>query len=410
MNDHDLSDALNAIAEEARHGTAPLPVDRIVRRRRHRRAATRGALSGGALLVVGALTVAGTGWLGRPDRSAPAASATPTPSVVAPVAPAWPTCGEPLGDPDDTGVDVALTGPVAAVTGAGLTVSGTLSGSGSAALPVADDVPATLALLRDGAVVALVPAGDDATWTPEDGVVRLDLGGVPEPCADAGDVLPAGDYEAVLAVRTATGVARSAAVAATVTDPEPQSPPETTGTGTATGTGRPLVDPWIDRWELIADGTYVPDRATGSDTLADGDYAVIITAIDPGAMTATVDVLQILTDEEVIARMMELDPEITHEYAAERIVAGDHTVNTSTRLRTVPLSPDVVTVGSCGAPPWREAVTLQELSGPRTGTTCRDGLGTTEHAYASDITTAQNVFWLDIRGGVGVQVVGDFQS
>lgn len=198
-------------------------------------------------------------------------------------------------------------------------------------------------------------------------------------------------------------------------EPEPGSTPDASGIpGTpggddgAAGTApaRPLMDPLQDRLMLVMYEGYDPDEATGEDQLADGDYAGYVSAIDPDALTLDIDVVRVFTPEENRARLVEEGHTAQEVEDWYRMLWWE---NTSERERTLPLSPDVVVTGYCRNSGMMEHVDLREMSGPRTTTSCP----LDEGFWVSDITRedlAQNMFWVDIRDGVVVQLVGQFQS
>lgn len=382
MNDDDLVRALGDIADDIRHGTEPLPVDRIVRRRRRRRAVVRGVGAGGALAAVGAVALVGAG-VARWDP-APAAP-DPLPTTAAPTTPlrAWPVCGDPVA----AGDDLPLSVEVAAVEGhadGDVVARAVVTGAGAADLPAADPDTAVLAVLADGDdghVVALLPARDAGAWGRDGDAATLALSGAPAACA--GDRLPAGAYRAVVAVRTPDGVA--------VSDPVDLDVPPA-ATSAATSAARPLVDPSVDRFALVEGGEYAPDDPGPGDLLPDGDYFATVTGADPGARTVTVDVLQVRSRDEVVAAALAAgreDPDLPLGFLVE---------NQSERLRTVPVAPDVTVVGSCAVLPFPEVLALDAGAEAEMATRCR---GTAPEAPSTD-------FWVDVRDGVVVQLVGQF--
>ncbi|MEN1975540.1 hypothetical protein [Cellulomonas olei] len=403
MNDHDLSEALaDIVADAQHHGARALPVEAIVHRRRRRRAAIRGASAGGLVAGVAAVALAGTsvaGWF--PDRGAPALpDPTPTTSA-APGTAAWPVCGEPL--PEGAG-DLAVTAlsPAQGTAAGPVSVQVAVDGPGAAELPDLAGGGAALAVLRDGRVAALLPTTGEPAWTVTADGVQLALSG---PLDDCGAPLAAGTYTGAVAVRTAGGTAVSDPVEVRLDPGEaPTGAADDASSGGGSGSGRPLIDPNRNRMEMVEVEGYDPDEADGSETLADGDYFAMLTAVDPAARTITVDVAQVLTPQETVEhRMATLG--MTREEAEHEAPAVEW-LNESTRLRTLPVAADVVVTGACGSAPWRETLTLEQVAGPRTSTAC---VG--EDAYPSDITVEQQSwFWVDVRGGQVVQLVGQFMS
>ncbi len=409
---HDVADSAGSAADLG-------PVEALIGRRQRRRAARR--TTAGTLTVAGlaAVVLAGTTLLDTPDVAPAHPSPSPSPTAAAG---ALPGCGQVV---DTQASPTWLTGALVDVTpttldaGDALTATATLTVSDPAAIGNAavvadpDSRAAALLLLREGVVVGTVVPGADGlarpdTWRADATTpASLELGGVVTPCSPAGQDtgrLATGSYELVAAVPVAIGTTGSAGLLVTapttVTVPLPQGAGGGQDGGDATTL--PLKDPWVPRF----DGTnsIVSATPTSEDRLEDGDYFGTLVAVDAKAGTVSFDVGIFYGGQAADDWWQVNDPaELALDYRPSWLVVDD-----VQRTRTVTVSPSLVLTLACsgdGDPsPAQVPGALGDLGSgdkPRAGCSWESGL----REY---VTSGQDWYWFDVRGGEIVQMVGQY--
>lgn len=178
--------------------------------------------------------------------------------------------------------------------------------------------------------------------------------------------------------------------------PEPVTPPATEAPTAGT---RPLVDPYRSRWD--GHESLVSDAPASGDGLEDGDFFGSVLAVDPEARTITVDLGVFYGGGAAHAWAREHDPELL----VDGVVPSDVVVvDEVERSRTVPLAPDAVITGFCVRPDATVEQHAQDLAGlTRPGD---PGCSATSRVDGAGGGAAR--FWVDVRGGVVAQLVGQY--
>lgn len=393
----DLSDALDDLARDAGRQSDLGPVDRLMARRKRRRTVRRSATAAAGLAVVGGLAFAGgtlANWQHEPQPAVTGPNPTPTPTVEPSVA-ALPGCGDPLppddpasGDPEPT--TLTAEAPESLVAGTPVSVRLGISGPAAPAPEDLADADIRLVISSDGRVVALADA-QDASWTDSGNGPVAQIEAAPEYCEAAPD---AGVLTAV--VRTADGLLVSAGVDVTVEAPDGSADDDDPIST------RPLRDPFVHR---ANSGTSISsDAPSSADTLADGDYAGRVLSVDPAAGTVTVDLVLFFTGEHATAWARANDP---RRLEPEGWVLNDMLeINEVERPRTLTLAPDAVITGYCltdGTLTMR-ARTLADLMTEGDRAACQDA----ESGIPQFGGEGGSLFWVDVRGGVVAQLVGQY--
>lgn len=182
--------------------------------------------------------------------------------------------------------------------------------------------------------------------------------------------------------------------------PDPVTPPATEA---PTADTRPLVDPYRSRWDGRA--SLVSDAPASGDGLEDGDFFGSVLAVDPDARTITVDLGVFYGGAAATAWAREHAPELLED-GMDLPPSGFEVVDDVERSRTVALAPDAVVTGFCIRP---DGVVVQQA---------RDLAGLTGPGDASCSATSRvdgavggaSRFWVDVRGGEVVQLVGQYLS
>ena len=182
--------------------------------------------------------------------------------------------------------------------------------------------------------------------------------------------------------------------------PDPVTPPATEA---PTAETRPLVDPYRSRWD--GHESLVAAAPSSGDGLEDGDFFGSVLAVDPDARTITVDLELFYGGAAATTWARENAPELLEE-GMDLPPSGFLVIDEVQRSRTVALAPDVVVTGFCVRPDATVEQHARDLAGltspgdPSCSATSRvDGVGG---------GAAQ--FWVDVRGGEVVQLVGQYLS
>lgn len=384
----DLNRALHDLAQDgAAHARIASPAT-VVSRRRHRRVVRRVAVGTVGLAVVGGLALAGTSLadhradVPQPALTDPAPGPRPTPTPTTATPAALPGCGTTLPAPGPgEPTTLTATGPATAGVGDPLTVTVGLSGA-TGRLHTA---PLRVLLTSGGQVVAVADVPDPA-WTDTPGGLGLET----EVQLDACGPLPAA-LTLVAAVPTTAGLVLSSGspVVLTVAPPAGGGP-----------TAAPLADPYVTRWD--GESAITSDAPAGSGPLADGTYIAHVLSLDP-AGTAVVDVGLFFGGADATAWAEANEPGLLGDVG---VIAGYVLLNEVERPRTLTLAPDAVLTGYCVTEEGQmrmHATTSAELAAaPSSDAEC-----VARSTLLASVPGA-SWFWIDIRGGVAVQVVGQY--
>ncbi|GIG29553.1 hypothetical protein [Cellulomonas marina] len=395
----DLGRALRELADDASAAAAPLPVDRVLARRRRRRAGRAAAVTAVTGVAVGAMVVTGLAFAGRPSTVAPA---DPTPTASA--ATGAPVCGDaaPTATP---GGALVLDAPGTAVAGEPVRVAGTpASGTG---VPAPSSV--TLVALQGGAVVGTGDArgalGAAGSGTAARSGSEVRLGACASSGAPAGaDPLPAGRYDLVLVVADPAGTLVSAPVPVELTAAAPAAPATTAAappppTVEEAIAARPLQDPFVMRTDRRT--ALTSDAPASGDVLEDGDFFAMVRSFDEAAGTIDVDIAILYAGQDADDRARAASPgaDPAEVYAPN----GLEIVNDVERVRTLPLAPDVVVTGVCEPGGGGMELVATSLPALADGLDAADGCG-----EGGSSRLGSSWFWVDVRAGVVVQVVGQY--
>jgi hypothetical protein len=407
----DLSSAFDQIADDAARQADLGPVDRIVQRRRRRRTVRRTVVGAGALAVVGGLALAGTSlaaWRApepQPAVTGPAPTPTATPG---------PDGAMPLKDPfvprwdGTTAVSSDMPGPGHEAEDAVLADGDYFLGS-------------VLAVDLDARTLHVSING---FWGDADGQGGSDDAMRSHTLPVAEDVVVTGfcqDPEGVLTQRALTLETLQEAPGPDCDGPEPETVertafwadvrgglvrqivgqgwPRTAGDGGTSPAGTmPLRDPFAQR---IGNDTSSVSAIPTEEALGDGDYFGSITSADPVARTVTVDIMAIYTGSYADDWLRNNEPD---EFTQTGAALNNYVlVNDMERLRTLPVAPDAAITGYClGSAPLisQRAQTLETvLDTP--------GPGCSGQEPELD-DPGRSTFWVDVRGGIVRQLVGQY--
>lgn len=182
--------------------------------------------------------------------------------------------------------------------------------------------------------------------------------------------------------------------------PDPVTPPATEA---PTADARPLVDPYRSRWD--GHESLVSDAPASGDGLEDGDFFGSVLAVDPDGRTITVDLELFYGGAAATAWARENAPEVLED-GMDLPPSGFQVIDEVQRARTLALAPDVVVTGFCVRPDGtveQHARDLAGLTGPGDA-----GCSATSRVDGAGGGAAQ--FWVDVRGGEVVQLVGQYLS
>ncbi|MCG7286969.1 hypothetical protein MHY85_13420 [Cellulomonas sp. ACRRI] len=182
--------------------------------------------------------------------------------------------------------------------------------------------------------------------------------------------------------------------------PDPVTPPATEEPSAGT---RPLVDPYRTRWDGRA--SLVSDAPASGDGLEDGDFFGSVLAVDPGERTITVDLAVFYGGAAATAWAREHAPELLED-GMDLPPSGFEVVDDVQRSRTVALAPDAVVTGFCVRPDGvveQHARDLAGLTGP-------GDAGCSATSRVDGAVGGASRFWVDVRGGEVVQLVGQYLS
>lgn len=378
---------LYAAAEMAHDAQPGLAVDLMVARtRRHRRARAAAVTMATAAAVVG-VAVAGTAVVSNLDTPpAPPADEPVTGTVV------QPTCGTALADlarvPADRGLVLRMGLDAPELTAGELTGwLGTTIEVGGASTGFQAEIPADYGfVVTQGAVVVGTTRSTLQSAAAEDGDPRSHDARIAPVACDRGALAP-GAYEVVayLPARIDTDVDGVGTPAVLVSDPVAFTVPDTA----------PLLPP---------DGHGAPDGASAvppadpTAPLPDGDYLALVSDVDAEAGTVTADVVVLYFGQAAQDWVSANAPgtDILDGY-----VSDDPDGPTG---RTIPLGDAPVWEVCWGA----ESMDLVERTGgvdEWATAPIEDG-----ESLCEDTTTVPRggLYWLDVRAGVVMQVVGQF--
>lgn len=168
----------------------------------------------------------------------------------------------------------------------------------------------------------------------------------------------------------------------------------------------PLKDPLVERWDGVTPMVSTAPRSGTS--LEDGDFIAQLHGVDLAARTVDVDIYILHTNEYADAWLKEHDPE---QYAAIGFALNGYVrQNDVTRIRTLPLADDVRVTRFCFRPYGTsvdDPLTMEELPLDRWASLpAWGGLGS-ERCGAAEPGRGED-YWLDVRGGEVVQLVGQY--
>lgn len=399
----DLGRALAEIVDDA-HGAAHLaPAEAIVAHRRRRRAVRRGAGGAGLVCVAALGIVAATnlGVLAAPAPApAPAASTSTSPAPTGTAAPPAeaPSCGQPLPAP---GADLTIS--VARGT-TGEPLSLTLTAPATALPDGTDAGDVTLALAREGTVVALggVDEADESDRIGVDPTTVVDV--VVEPCGDG--QVDAGTYDALVVVTTPTGAVVSGSAAVELDENEAVAPgggaaPEVTDDAQVDEVAVPDDLPPLLVQRFTGVETFV--SATPGDPLADGSYVGYLVAADPGGSSVTVDLAVMHAGDAALDRLVLERPDVPRDELALLPEAMSRVVNEVANPRTLALAPQARAAIACttGA-----GIELRESTWAELQPSAAFAPGCSWSTRAG----GNALVWVDVRGGLVHQVAGQYRS
>lgn len=163
----------------------------------------------------------------------------------------------------------------------------------------------------------------------------------------------------------------------------------------------PLVDPYESRWRDVGfpRADIISDAPQSATELEDGDFYGFLLDVDPAAGTVTVDLAIFYGGTSADAELDKLGvPEIDR-------AAGYWITNEVTRPRVLPLSPDLVVTGYCTTP---DGVQMRARTLEQVGASTGSSPGCAAESRTGDETDGGSDFWVDVRGGEVVQIVGQF--
>lgn len=176
------------------------------------------------------------------------------------------------------------------------------------------------------------------------------------------------------------------------------SPSTSAGTGDGPDASTlPLRDPLVPRFD--GSTASIASATPGEGDLADGDYVGHLQDVDPAALTVTVDLVIFLGGQAADDWAAAHPPaEVLDDYWI---------VDDVPRSRVLPVDPGVVVVTTCTrSPDALEEPALLRRPFPEwaAGTTGTVGCA----APDPGLRQATDLYWFDVRGGVVVQVVGQY--
>lgn len=160
---------------------------------------------------------------------------------------------------------------------------------------------------------------------------------------------------------------------------------------------RPLADPYVSRWDGTSSIT--SDAPVSGDVLEDGSFFGYVLATDPAAGTVTVDVALFYGGQAATDWALVNEPEQMAQVPGWPLNSYV-VVNDVERARSLTLGAGVVVTGFCV-----DAGTVRQDLRSVTGLTEADPACPGESSAAG---TGRSGFWVDVRDGAVVQLVGQY--